>query len=75
MIVLGPKKPRVHTDTCARCGCDRKEQRRGQFRCKANGVLYSSHKWGWDAVKEEASEGGVATTEITERGPIMRSRP
>lgn len=40
--------PRVHTDTCARCGCDRKEQRRGQFRCKANGVLYSSHKWGWE---------------------------
>ena len=42
------KTPRVHTDTCARCGCDRKEQRRGQFRCAAMGVRYGSHIWGWE---------------------------
>ena len=47
------KTPRVHTDTCARCGCDRKEQRRGQFRCAAMGVRYGSHIWGWEADHHE----------------------
>ena len=51
MIELEPKPPRVHTDTCARCGCNRKEQILGKFRCIAMGVLYGSHRWGWDAAQ------------------------
>lgn len=38
---------RVHTNICARCGCDRAEQRRGKFRCSSWGQLYNSHIWGW----------------------------
>jgi len=38
---------RVHTDSCARCGYGRKEQRRDPYACSAYGTGYPHHVWGW----------------------------
>ena len=53
-------EPRVHTDTCARCGADKAEARRLRFQCKAWGVVYGQHIWGWD---DETGEPAPAQSE------------
>jgi hypothetical protein len=42
-----PIAGRIHTDICARCGCDRREQRRDGFGCRSWGRDYPRHMWGW----------------------------